>query len=232
MKVSVILTSYNKAKFLRDAIASVLAQTLADWELLIIDDHSTDDSWLIIETAAKLDSRIKALQTDIQDIPGEHKVELNRYTHNINLGLKLAEGDHISYLCDDDLFLPRRLEIMANYLDSNPTVQICYGIQEIRFVDGETEFSGGYRFSPQIQTIASGNIDHSSVMHRKSLLDEVGYWPESLDTWRMGDAAFWNKINIKYPFYLATDTEPTDCHRYNELSVSYALDHPKETTCV
>jgi spore maturation protein CgeD len=228
-KVSIILTSYNKAELLRDAIASVLSQTYENWELLVIDDNSTDASWAVIQKAA-VDERVKPMKTDIVDEPGEHKVELNRYTHNINIALQHATGDYISYLCDDDLYFPLRLAQMVHFLDTHPDVMICYGCQEIRFIDEKEEWSGGYRFSPPSIKQAAQAVDHSSIMHRRELISEIGYWPEGKETWRMGDAAFFAKINAKYPFHLAT-AEPTDCHRYSNLSVSYQLDNPvcKET---
>lgn len=221
-RVSVILTSYNKAKYLSQAIESVLNQTFKDFELLIVDDNSDDGSWEIIQKFKAQDDRVKAFKTDLD--PSGHSIDMNRYTHNINLMWPKAEGDYISYLCDDDWYLPTRLERMVEFLDFNPGVFVCYGIQQIANMEGDEVKMGPLRNSPKILYDAVCKVDHSSVMHRKECFGVVGGWPEEKKTWRIGDAYFWAKLQEHWQF-VRIDKEPTDVHRYNELSVTYALDH-------
>jgi glycosyltransferase involved in cell wall biosynthesis len=201
----------------------VLGQTFEDFELIIIDDMSTDDSNLIIRNFALFDERVVPMITDLE--ADHHNIKCNRYAHNINQAFKSAKGKYISYLCDDDFYLPYRLEVMNRYLDRNTKVDIVYG-QQICC----DHYKEGLKIthSREVQVCvdqASFRIDHSSVLHRREVFEKVGGWDENLKSWRVGDAAFWVKLNdAGYKFYLVGEY-PTDVHRYNELSVSYALDH-------
>jgi glycosyltransferase involved in cell wall biosynthesis len=100
--VSVITPVYNAAPYLREAIDSVLAQTYTDWELILIDDGSTDSSGEICTEAARHDRRIRSYHTP------NHGVSAAR-----NLALSLAKGDFITFLDADDILHPRFLEYMV-----------------------------------------------------------------------------------------------------------------------
>ena len=222
-KISVILTSYNKGKYLPQAIHSVLGQTFSDFELLIIDDFSTDNSNQIIREFATFDSKVSPLLTDLD---ADHsRITCNRYAHNINLAFKSCKGKYISYLCDDDFYLPYRLEVMNRYLDKFPRANIVYGQQVCC-----DHYNDGIKVTHlrEVQYCvekASYKIDHSSVLHRRELFDEVGGWNEDVSTWRVGDAGFWDKLQAAGHRFFLVGEYPTDCHRYNQLSVSYKLDH-------
>lgn len=221
MKVSVILTSYNKARYIQQAIASVMTQTLRDWELLIVDDHSTDGAYEI--ASAMCFDRCWLMKTDLP----KHRPEdtVNRYAHNINLAFRQSKGEYITYLCDDDLYLPWRLEGFAYVLDQNPGVHVVYGQQQmLTEEDGVTRLSG-VRDTVGVTRQAAQQIDHSSVMHRRECFEKVGGWDEAAPM-RLGDAGFWNRLNAAgYDFYPMSI--PMDCHRYNNLSVTHKIDHPE-----
>jgi glycosyltransferase involved in cell wall biosynthesis len=108
-KVSVILTSYNHANFLREAIDSVLVQTFPDFELLIWDDASTDLSWEIINSYS--DSRIRA-----------YRNETNLRSGIINQALAQATGKYVAIHHSDDIWEPEKLEKQAGFLDINPNI--------------------------------------------------------------------------------------------------------------
>jgi spore maturation protein CgeD len=218
--ISVILTSYNKAKYIGEAIDSVINQSFMDWELLIIDDFSTDGAAKIIEEYAKYNPKIIVLRSDLE--PDHSVITVNRYAHNTNLAFKQSRGEYITYLCDDDYFLPDRLERMKKYLDENPEVMICYGQQGRITMDGDSFIEMEPRVSPPIVESAYGIIDQSSVMHRRSLFNEVGGWNETPLDWLCGDAGFWRRIARKgYKFHLVPGGI-TDVHRFNELSLCHA----------
>ena len=98
--VSVIMPAYNAAPFIEEAIASVTAQTLTDWELIIIDDCSADDSFAIAQAWQEKDSRITALRNDANS--GVAKIR--------NRGIDMARGSYIAFLDSDDIWLPEKLE--------------------------------------------------------------------------------------------------------------------------
>lgn len=103
--VSVLMPIYNAATYLKEAIDSILNQTLVDFELIIIDDGSTDDSLLILKNFAEQDDRIQLLSR------GNKGISPTR-----NELIKLARGQYIAWMDSDDISLPNRLEIMINWL--------------------------------------------------------------------------------------------------------------------
>lgn len=110
---SVIMTSFNYGRYIGVAIESVLAQTRQDWELLIVDDCSQDDSWEIVKRYP--DPRIKA-----------HRHSVNQGAcAAYNRALNMARGDYIASLDSDDLFMPTKLERQGEFLASHPEVGIC-----------------------------------------------------------------------------------------------------------
>src|SRR5215218_8009066 len=111
-QVSVILPVYNGEAYLQEAVDSILAQTFTDFELLIINDGSTDDSERIIDSYK--DSRVKHL-----------KNEQNRgLIFSLNRGVEAAKGAYIARMDADDVALPERLEKQMQYLKQNKEVGI------------------------------------------------------------------------------------------------------------
>ena len=100
--VSVIMPAYNAAPFIEEAIASVIAQTVADWELIVIDDCSTDDTVQIVSAFVRQDPRIQLL-TNASNM-GVAKTR--------NRGLELCRGQYVALLDSDDYWKPRFLEKM------------------------------------------------------------------------------------------------------------------------
>ncbi len=96
--VSVIVPTYNREGFLREAVASVFAQTFRDWELIVVDDGSTDGTREYLATLD--DSRVNVLLSERCGSPGRMR----------NLGLKEARGFYVAFLDDDDLWMPQKLE--------------------------------------------------------------------------------------------------------------------------
>ncbi len=113
-KVSVVLTTWNRAEIAPQAIDSILCQTFKDFELIIVNDGSTDKTQLILEDYAQKDSRIKIL---VQKNSGLAKAR--------NLGVGHANGKYIAFMDDDDLSHPQRLEKQLEYLVRHPEKDAC-----------------------------------------------------------------------------------------------------------
>ncbi len=109
-KVSIILTSYNHSKFLRQSIESALDQTFSDFELIIIDDHSTDNSWEIIQEYQ--DKRIVSIRNEVNQRSGVIRNAIDNYT----------SGKYIAIHHSDDLWEPTKIEKQVNYLDTHQDV--------------------------------------------------------------------------------------------------------------
>ena len=117
--VSAIIIFLNEERFLAQAIASVLQQSLADWELLLVDDGSTDESTAIARGFAQRDpSRIRYF---------EHAGHANRgMSAARNLGLDHARGSYIAFLDADDIWLPEKLREQVSALNDNPRAGMVY----------------------------------------------------------------------------------------------------------
>ena len=105
--VSIITPSYNSAKFIKQCIESVIAQTYTNWEMLIVDDFSRDDSCLVIKELAKKERRIKCFLLD-ENI-GAAKAR--------NVAIRKAKGKYIAFLDSDDLWEPQKLEIQISFME-------------------------------------------------------------------------------------------------------------------
>lgn len=113
--ISIIMPAHNASRFIGQAIESVLAQTYPDWELLIIDDASTDDTPDLVRAFS--DPRIKY-----------HRVERVGHPAGVrNIGLRLAQGEYIAFLDSDDEYLPQALEILYGALQEKPDATSAYG---------------------------------------------------------------------------------------------------------
>lgn len=112
-KVSVLMPVYNGEKFIADAIGSVLSQTFSNFELVIVNDGSTDDSLKVIESFN--DQRIVYV----------HNAENTGLANVRNKALGIARGEYIAWLDSDDISLPTRLEKQVRALDANPRLGLC-----------------------------------------------------------------------------------------------------------
>src|SRR5688500_17684329 len=98
--ISVVIPTHDRLALLSEAVQSVLVQTTSDWELIVIDDHSIDGTAEWVKSTS--DERVRVVQLE------EHS-ERSRAR---NIGLSRAQGDHVLFLDDDDLLLPRALEYL------------------------------------------------------------------------------------------------------------------------
>lgn len=179
-KVSVLMVVYNADKYLRSAIDSVLNQSFHDFELIIIDDGSSDRGREIIESIQ--DSRIRTVWN-----PVKHGVAYVR-----NQGLRMARGKYIAVLDADDIAYPERLRVQSDFLDSKPGV--CLVGSSFEIIDRSGQVVGLVDPPNDPLTIRwkllFGNvIGHSMVMYRlKEVMAAGGYdqafsFAEDYDLW-------------------------------------------------
>ena len=113
-KISVVMATYNREKYVGLAIESILRQTYKDFEFIIIDDCSTDNTAKIIQKYAEKDKRISF-----------HQNEKNMgLIYNLNLGFSLAKAKYIARMDDDDIAMPSRFEKQVKFLDKNPDITV------------------------------------------------------------------------------------------------------------
>lgn len=108
-KVSVIMPSFNSANFIKKAIDSVLSQSYSQWELIIVDDCSVDNSIKIIEQYVETDHRIRLIKKDINSGVADTR----------NLAIKFATGFYLAFLDSDDIWHSKKLEIQVDFMKKN-----------------------------------------------------------------------------------------------------------------
>lgn len=214
-RVSVVLTTLNRPDWLEFAIESVLTQTYEDFELLILDDNSDNPGQSKVLDRYTDNPKCMVARSRIAEVDRKKKV---RYAVLANVGLKMAKGEYITYLCDDDYYLPRRLELMVARLDQGDAKAV-YGSQ-LMIRDGETV---GTRQAWAVLNDAFCVVDHSSVMHTAEVAREVGGWDEDPQHWGHADGIFWRRLNqAGYKFYPIK--EILDVHRFHGGSVQSKME--------
>jgi len=108
-RVSVIMPTYDRADTIRRSIASVQAQTDPDWELVLVDDGSRDDTADVVAAIAQRDARIRYIRQDNQGVAGAR-----------NRALRASRGAHIAFLDSDDEWLPHHLELSGRFFEAFP----------------------------------------------------------------------------------------------------------------
>ena len=166
--VSVILPTRDRAHCVSDAIASVKAQHFKNWELIIVDDGSRDDTVAIV-TPLLADARIRYVKQAASGVSAAR-----------NQGLKLARGSLIAYLDSDNLWYPDFLAAAANAFDVNPTVSLVYGVlvTDVHQLDGTRLLWIPF---DRDRLLVSNFIDLNVVVHRKSLIERYGGFDERLE---------------------------------------------------
>ena len=117
---SIILPTFNRAHLIGHAIRSVLDQTFQDWELVIIDDGSQDDTFNTVRQSILSNPRIR------YHFAANHGLAMAR-----NLGFEMSSGQYLTFIDSDDTYLPLHLEIRAKYVRNHPEVELLHGGVEI-----------------------------------------------------------------------------------------------------
>jgi len=193
---------FNHARFVVDSANGILGQTQADLELIIVDDCSSDNSWEVIQSLARKDSRVKAI----------------RHAHNQgasksrNDGLYAASGEFIGFCDADDIWEKDKLRLQMEILQSNPTHDVTYCDSII--ID-EPGLPTGKRFSQLFPPpkSASGSlfpellkrnfVNMQSVLMRKECVQRVGYFDENIK-W-VEDWWYWVRISRHHRFLYCQD---------------------------
>lgn len=211
MKVSVILSVYNSQHFIADAVESILTQTYRNFELIIIDDGSTDGTRKMLTEIAQMDTRVRILTN-------ETNIGLTR---SLNRALQEAHGNYIARMDADDIAFPNRLERQVAFLDARPEVGIVGATYQFINDAGqviEEKHPPIYDRELRRALIRYNPFLHSSVMIRKELLDRVSGYDESFQ--RAQDYDLWMRLSPLCE--LANLPETLMQKRFTTHMVSYA----------
>jgi len=186
-KISILTTVYNREKYLVACMDSVLASSYQDWELIIVDDVSTDTSLAIAKSYEKKDARIKVYVNDknLGDYP------------NRNKAASYAKGKYIKYLDADDLIYPRGLEVMVHAMEQFPEAGL--GISQ-KVVEDEKPYpflmQPKETFKREFLMRGVLGLGPTGTIIRRDVFKKLGGFT---GTRYIGDTELWYKIALTYP---------------------------------
>lgn len=162
-KVSVILPTYNSERFLYKSVSSVLSQTYKNWELLIVDGRSTDQTKEIIDKFISIDSRIKLIDNPDDQGPAQARA----------LGIKSSHGNFIAFIDSDDIWTATKIEDQILFMISK---KIKFSFTSYRLVQEDGNVSKavfhGWKINSYRQYLRRRGIANSSVMLKKDCIPE------------------------------------------------------------
>lgn len=191
-KVSIIVATYNRADFIAAAIDSALKQAYQDWELLVLDDGSTDDTENIVAAFSMKDGRIRFIRQ-------EKNVGIAR---NRNRGLEESKGEYIAMLDSDDVWLDeKKLEKQVAFLEAHPECAVVG--TNVAIIDKDGHRTGSFEFETKDKAIRAkmlrrNQFAQSSLLYRKSAALEAGMYDPTYAI--ADDYDLWLKIGKKGGF--------------------------------
>lgn len=208
-KVTIVIPAFNAMKYLAETIDSVFNQTYQDFEVLIVDDGSTDETFNWVSQLSQKKSKVQLISQTNQ---GVQKAR--------NRGIKEARGEYIAFLDADNLWEPTKLQKQVDALNKNPEAGLCYtwtaladkqGKATGRVVASHAEGNVWQQLT-EINFVCCG----STPLIRRSCLNTIGLFAEDLrfsEDWDM-----WLRIALKYPFIVVK--EPLVRYRQHEAGIS------------
>lgn len=221
-KVSVIMGVYNCEHTLEEAVNCIINQSFTDWELIMCDDCSTDNTYEVALKLADKDNRIIVLRnnSNMTLAPTLNKCAIN------------AKGEYFARMDGDDVCAPDRFEKEVKILDDHKEYAVVSSWMNMYDENGIFR-TVEYKENPQIKEfLISSPFCHAGCMMRKSAFDSVGGYSESMKYKRVEDYDLWTRLykagyvgyNIQEPLYsMRDDADATDrrtlCNRKNEIRV-------------
>jgi glycosyltransferase involved in cell wall biosynthesis len=187
--VSVINPTYNRAQWLREAVDSVLAQEYKDFELIVVDDGSTDETTPLLQ---EYGGSLRVLRQPNRGVSAAR-----------NAGIAEAAGNLIAFLDSDDIWLRKKLGCQVEFFKQHPEIMICQ-TEEIWVKNGRRvnpgkrhRKRGGMIFEPSLELCL---VSPSAVMLRRELFDRVGLFDEGLPACE--DYDLWLRASCRFPMGL------------------------------
>lgn len=191
-RISVIITTFNREGFISEAIGSVLNQSYTDWEMIIVDDASTDNTESVVKKYLEKDARIKYIKN-----PKNIGIAETR-----NIGIEMSRGSYIAPLDSDDVWLDKdKLKKQAEFLDKN--LDYCLLGGGIINIDNQSRQIKKVLFPVYDSLIRNIILQynpfcHSSVLYRKSIAIKLGGYSKEYSI--CTDYDFWLRMGTKQKF--------------------------------
>lgn len=207
-KVSIVVATYNRCEKLKEAIQSVLSQSFSNWELIVVDDGSEDETPQLLSHYSSKDSRIRFKRQDNQGVAAAR-----------NEGIRLATSEFISFLDDDDLWLPEKLEKQIYELEARPAHALnftwCWREDDNapgRKLEPPQKVDATYRrlFSANFIPTPSAVLIRRRALAGNASFNEIYHGVEDYDLWL--------RLASQFPF--SAVEEPLTIYRRHSGSVS------------
>ncbi|MBE9913083.1 glycosyltransferase [Paenibacillus donghaensis] len=207
-RVSVIMPVYNNAAYVQEAIQSILNQTYTDFELIIIDDGSTDGSAYLVSLVT--DPRVKKV----------FHQENKGLVFTLNEGLDMATGDYIARMDSDDHSVPERLSIQVSYMDDNPSIDLC-GSAITYSIGRNAKINPVHHEEIKAWLLFHCCICHPTVMMRNRMINRLGIrydvnYPhaEDYELWdRLASQIQMTNLPINLHYYRLHDGQVSNQHK-------------------
>ena len=190
-KVSIVIPTYNMQEHLGETIDSILSQTLDSYEVIIVDDCSTDGTAQVALKYCEIDSRIRYVKLDANsNLPAVPR----------NRGIELSQGEYIAFLDHDDLWSPRKLERQIAFLDTHPNFGMVHS--HLFVFTPRNRYRGILHLpNPLLQRTNQGvlatrnTVQTSSVVVRRSILQELKGFDERPELRTVEDFHLWIRVS-------------------------------------
>ncbi|MGZ3689578.1 MAG: glycosyltransferase family 2 protein [Bdellovibrionota bacterium] len=202
--VSIVLPTHNGAHFLAESVRSVVEQTYRDWELIIVDDASSDGTPALIADWMARDDRIRSLHNPVN----------LRLPASLNRGFAEARGTYLTWTSDDNLYRPHAIERMLEVLEGHPECGMVY--TDFSEIDEEGKITKAIRVR-ESRRLLSGNCVRASFLYRAEAAKLVGNYRE--DLFLAEDWDYWLRIVERFPVRALHE----DCYLYRWHARSLSL---------
>jgi len=202
-EISIVLPVYNGARYLRESIDSCLAQTFRNWELIIVNDCSTDESGAIAEEYAAKDERIRVI----------HNETNLKLPASLNAGFRQAKGEYLTWTSDDNRYLPHALQRMLDFLHEQPEyTMVCTAVE---CIDDEGLFTN-YVLIPLQHHLLCCNSVGACFLYRRNVLETVGEY--DTNCFLAEDYEYWLRIACKHK--IGTVNQVSYLYRFHSQSLT------------
>src|SRR5947209_7128770 len=181
--ISIVLPTFNGARYLRESIESCIQQTYTNWELIVVDDASTDHTPAIIAEYVANDPRIRAIRNaDNKKLPA-----------SLNAGFAEARGEYVTWTSDDNCYRPEALFEMLSYLVQNCSVDFVYS--DFSLIDDSGD-SAGLGWAAPPEKLAFDSCVGACFLYRRIVAEEVGKYAE--DLFLVEDYDYWLRVAARF----------------------------------
>lgn len=208
-KISVLMGIYNCAATLEQAVKSIQDQTYTDWELILCDDGSTDNTYEVAKVLSEKDDRIILLRN-------EKNLGLNV---TLNRCLSVATGEFIARMDGDDMCVPERFARQVALLESEPNYAITSSPMILFDENGPWGQTSLPEYPTPEQVVAGTAICHAPVMLRREAIENVGGYTEDIRVLRVEDVDLWIKLYIA-GYRCHNITTPLYCMRNDQNALN------------